>query len=317
MWSWRVIVGLLACAPAVAAAFDLEAHRGGRGVAPENTLPAFALALAAGVTTLETDLALTRDGVLVLSHDPYLNPALTRGADGRWLEARGPAIRSLTLEQLSAYDVGRLNPDSDYARQWPDQRPADGARVPTLSALFALARERRVRFNIETKLTPYDGASTPDPATFARAVVEEVRRAGMTERVIVQSFEWRTLVEVKRVAPEIATSCLTMETESVDTVRAEADGASRWHAGLRAADHGGSLIGLVRAAGCSIWSPLWRNLTPELLAEAHDAGLKVIPWTVNDPDMIATFAALDVDGIITDYPERARRVLLKRGTAID
>jgi glycerophosphoryl diester phosphodiesterase len=108
-----------------------------------------------------------------------------------------------------------------------------------------------------------------------------------------------------------------METESVDTVRAEADGASRWHAGLRAADHGGSLIGLVRAAGCSIWSPLWRNLTPELLSEAHKAGLKVIPWTVNDPDMIATFAALGVNGIITDYPERARRVLLKRGTAID
>ncbi|HTN50299.1 MAG TPA: glycerophosphodiester phosphodiesterase [Burkholderiaceae bacterium] len=312
------LIALLATGgPGIATAFDLEAHRGGRGVAPENTLPAFAQALAAGVTTLETDLALTRDGVLVLSHDPYLNPVLTRGPDGRWLEAKGPVIRSLTLEQLSAYDVGRLNPDSEYARLWPDQRPADGARVPTLAALFTLARERRVRFNIETKLTPDDGDAAAGPATFAGAVVDTVRRAGMSERVVVQSFDWRTLIEVNQLAPEIATSCLTAQTATLDTVRPEGDGASRWHAGLRAADHGESLIELVRAAGCSIWSPFWGNLTPELLAEAHAARLKVVPWTVNDPETIEALAALGVDGLITDYPERARRILTARGVAIE
>ncbi|HJW50552.1 MAG TPA: glycerophosphodiester phosphodiesterase [Burkholderiaceae bacterium] len=305
----------LVCAPAWA--FDLQAHRGGRGVAPENTLPAFAQALAVGVTTLETDLAMTRDGVLVLSHDPRLNPALTRGPDGRWLDAGGPAIRTMTLDQLASYDVGRLNPDTSYGRQWPQQQPADGARIPTLAALFALARERRVRFNIETKLTPDDEADAPDPATFARAVVDEVRRSGMTERVAVQSFDWRTLLEVKRIAPEFTTSCLTMQTPSTDTVSAGADGASRWHAGLRAADHGDSIVGLVHAAGCSIWSPFWRNLTRELVDDAHAQGLKVIVWTVNDPTDIEGVIALGVDGLITDFPERARRVLLARGVAIE
>ena len=306
---------LFACAPACA--FDLQAHRGGRGVAPENTLPAFAQALAIGVTTLETDLAMTQDDVLVLSHDPRLNPALTRGPDGRWLDASGPAIRALTLDQLASFDVGRLNPDTSYGRQWSQQQPADGARIPTLAALFTLARERRVRFNIETKLTPYDETITGDPATFARTVVDEVRRAGMTERVTVQSFDWRTLLEVKRIAPDFATSCLTMQTPSTDTVSPEADGASRWHAGLRAADHGDSIVDLVRAAGCSTWSPFWRNLTRELVDDAHAAGLKVIAWTVNDPADIEGVLTLGDDGLITDFPERARRILTARGVAIE
>jgi glycerophosphoryl diester phosphodiesterase len=298
-------------------AFDLQAHRGGRGLAPENTLAAFEQALALGVTTLETDLAMTRDGVLVLSHDPRLNPALTRGPDGRWLEGEGPAIFSLTHSELAQFDVGRLNPDSGYARQWPAQRPVDGARIPTLAELFALARDSAVRFNIETKLTPdttRDGVGeTPAAERFARAVIEETRRAGLERRVTVQSFDWRTLVAVRQLAPEIATACLTIQTANNDTVRPEADGASRWHAGLRLADHGGSVPRLAKAAGCGVWSPFWRNLTPALVEEAQALGLAVLPWTVNEPADLDRMVSLGVDGLITDYPDRARAVLAARG----
>src|SRR5512139_3237479 len=115
---------------APATAFDLQGHRGARGLAPENTLAAFRTALAIGVTTLETDLAVTRDGVLVISHDPFLNPDLVRTADGRWLETKGPPIRSLTLPELARYDIGRANPRSRYAQQFPSQQPADGERFP-------------------------------------------------------------------------------------------------------------------------------------------------------------------------------------------
>lgn len=316
------LLGCVALAPqrplAADAGFDLQGHRGARGLAPENTLAGFRRALAIGVTTLETDLAMSRDGVLVLSHDPTLNPAIVRGPDGRWLAGRGPAIRSLDLAQLQRFDVGRLDPSSRYGAQWPQQQPADGERIPTLAQLFALAREgdARVRLNLETKLTPSGGDEAPQPAQFARAVVEAVRGAGLADRATIQSFDWRTLVEVARIAPEIPTACLTMQTANNDTVRPGPDGASPWHAGLRAADHGGSLPRLVRAAGCATWSMFWRNLTPELLAQAKSLGLAVVPWTVNEPSDMRRLIDWGVDGIITDYPDRLRAVLARAGRAL-
>jgi len=299
-------------------AFDLQAHRGGRGLAPENTLAAFRNALRLGVTTLESDLAVTRDGHLVLSHDPRLNPDLVRGPDGRWLSAPGPALHALTLDEVRRVDVGRLNPASRYAAQFPQQRPSDGERIPTLDELVALvsAHPGPVRLNLETKITPTSGDETPPPTQFARVVVDAIRRHGLAARVTVQSFDWRTLVEVRRLAPEIETSCLTIVSAGMDTVTPGPDGASPWHAGLRAADHGGSLAGLARAAGCGSWSMFWRNLAPEHVGQARAAGVKLLPWTVNEPADMARLVELGVDGIITDYPDRLRKVLAERGVAL-
>ena len=304
---------------AVTGAFDLQGHRGARGLAPENTMAAFRAALELGVTTLETDLAVTRDGVLVLSHDPRLNPALVRDPGGRWITAPGPAIRALSLAELQRYDVGRIDPSSRYAQQFPGQRPADGERIPALADLFALVRNRRtaggaaVRLNLETKITPTSGDEVIDPQSFVRLLLTVVQGARLAGRVTVQSFDWRTLVEVKRVAPDIATSCLTIESDGMNTVQAEPGAASRWHAGLRLADHGNSLPRLVKAAGCETWSPFWRNLTPALVDGAQAMGLKVLPWTVNEPADMERLIDARVDGIITDYPDRLRGVLRGRG----
>ena len=309
------VLFLLTSVPASARDFDLQGHRGTRGLAPENTLAAFRKALEIGVTTLETDLALTRDGVLVLSHDPRLNPDLTRGRDGQWLKGWGPPIRTLSRVELDAFDVGRLNPDSRYARQFPQQIAADGERIPSLQALIALTRTTgrdQVRFNIETKLAPDKPDDTADPATFARAVVEAIRAEGVMARTTVQSFDWRTLLEVKKLAPEIATACLTIESSGMDTVR-RAVPPSPWHGGLDLAAHGSSLPRLAKAAGCATWSMFWRNLTPELVKEAQSLGLKVLPWTVNDPAQMDRLIDLGVDGIITDYPDRLRQVMARRG----
>jgi glycerophosphoryl diester phosphodiesterase len=307
----RFLILLLAVA-ANAAAFDLQGHRGARGLAPENTLAAFETALRIGVTTLELDVAVTRDGVLVVAHDPHLNPDLVRGADGAWLTGKGPPIHSLTLTELSRYDVGRLNPAGNYAKSWPQQKAADGQRVPTLAQVFALGAGKLVRFNVETKITPTSGSDTPDPETFARLVVGATRGAGLADRVTVQSFDWRTLVAVRKLAPEIATACLTIESQNMDTVQRMA-ATSTWHAGLSLADHARSLPRLVKAAGCGTWSMFFRNLTPELVAEAHALGLTVMPWTVNDPADMARLIEMRVDGIITDYPDRARKVMADKG----
>ena len=296
--------------------FDLQGHRGTRGLMPENTLAAFRKALEIGITTLETDLAVTADGTLVLSHEPLLNPDLTRDADGKWLAANGPAIKSLTLTQLKTYDVGRINPDSRYARQWPDQKAVDGERVPTLSELVALTAsmgKTQVRFNLETKLTPHRPQDTIEPAAFATRVIDALRKEGIAARTTVQSFDWRTLVALRRMAPDTHTVCLTIESPNTNTVLPGPDGASPWHAGLKLYDHGGSLPRLVKAAGCGTWSMFWRNLTPELLKEAQALGLKIVPWTVNDRGDMTRLMDMGVDGLITDYPDRLRDVMTGRG----
>ncbi|HEY8265948.1 MAG TPA: glycerophosphodiester phosphodiesterase family protein, partial [Steroidobacteraceae bacterium] len=139
------------------AVFDLQGHRGARGLRPENTLAAFRHALELGVATLELDCGVTRDGVVVVSHDSALNPDITRGADGKFLEGAGAPLVTLTYEQLQAFDVGRLRPGSDYAARFPDQQAVDGERIPRLKDLFALVEKRgnrTVRLNIETKIDP-------------------------------------------------------------------------------------------------------------------------------------------------------------------
>lgn len=207
-WAKLATIALLFGALAGSAeAFDLQGHRGARGLAPENTIAAFARADAIGVDTLETDLGVTRDGVLVISHDPFLNPDIVRTPDGHWLATQGPPIRTLTLAELKRYDIGRLNPRSSYARQFPEQQPADGERFPTLGEVFDLVRAsaKSLRLNIEAKITPDNPDVTLDAESFARLVVDAVRAVGLAQRVTIQSFDWRTLVHAKRLAPEIET----------------------------------------------------------------------------------------------------------------
>jgi len=309
---------LTAIATVPVAAFDLQGHRGARGLAPENTLAGFAKALEIGVTTLETDLAVTKDGVIVLSHDPVFNPDVVRGPDGAWLAPPIPAIHTLTLAELKRYDVGRIKPGSKYAQQFPEQQPVDGSRVPTLAELFDLAKSsgKTPRFSIETKLSPDKPDDAPDPATFARLLVEAVRAAGLGSRVTIQSFDWRTLVAAQKLAPEIETVCLTVASTLKDKTVDGERRPSPWLAGFDPAAYAGSVPSLVKAAGCGTWSPRFAELTGDLVAEAHTLGLKVVPWTVNTTADMARIVDMKVDGLITDYPDRARDVLAAKGIAL-
>lgn len=303
----------IACLTAsTAGAFDLQGHRGARGLEPENTLAAFAKALSIGVTTLELDVAVTKDDVLVVSHDRRLNPDHTRGPDGHFLDTEGPPIRSLTLAELQRYDVGRLKPGTRYAALFPDQEPHDGAHIPTLAQVFELVQRSgadQIRFNIETKLTPTSGAETPEPEAFAQALATAVRNAGLTARVTVQSFDWRTLVAMQRIAPEIERSCLTAQAPNFDTLAPAKPGPSPWTAGFDIDAVGGSAPRLVAAAGCAVWSPLSRDVTADRVAEAKALKLKIVPWTVNELIEMERLIALGVDGLITDYPDRLRAML--------
>jgi glycerophosphoryl diester phosphodiesterase len=297
-------------------AFDLQGHRGARGLMPENTLAGFAAALSIGVTTLELDLGMTKDGVVVVSHDSRLNPDHTRRPDGQFLKAERPAIRALTLAELKQYDVGRLKPGTRYAASLPEQRPVDGATIPTLAEVFDLVRRAKadhIRFNIETKITPESGTEVADPETFAAAVVRDARESGLQARVSIQSFDWRTLVAAGRMAPEIARSCITVERQWRDNLQRGGRGASPWTAGLDIDDFESSAPRLVKAAGCAIWSPMFQDLSPVELAEAKSIGLKVVPWTVNERLQMGRLIRAGVDGIISDYPDRLRAAMQAAG----
>ncbi|WP_375593961.1 glycerophosphodiester phosphodiesterase [Algihabitans albus] len=298
-----------------APSFDLQAHRAGRGLKPENTLAAVDHALGLGVTTLELDLGLTADGVVVVSHDRRLHPDLTRGADGLWLSEQGPPIRSLTAAELASYDVGRLKPGSETARRFREQEAVDGAGIPTLRQVFARAErlsEATIRYNLETKIAPGDPAS-PVPETFVAALLDEIAAAGVAERTIIQSFDWRSLDLVEVQAPDIATAYLTVEQRWLDNLERGQPGPSPWTAGLDLDAFDGSVPAAVASAGGRVWSPFFRDLRHGDIEEAKRYGLAVIVWTVNDPAAMARLIDDGVDGIITDYPDRLRAVMADKG----
>jgi glycerophosphoryl diester phosphodiesterase len=308
-------------APAAAAgpAFDLQGHRGARGLRPENTLAGFAYALELGVTTLELDCGVTKDGVVVVSHDRVLNPDHTRDADGQFLEKAGPVLHELTYEELRQYDVGRIRPGSNYATQFPEQQPVDGERIPRLADVFALVKaggNATVRFNIETKIDPTQPGQTTEPAEFAAKLIAVIREAGMESRTTIQSFDWRTLVQARKLAPEIALVALTDQQPDEDTMEIGKPGASIWLGGFDVDDHGGSVPRTVKALGATVWSPHALDLSPALVAEAHALGLLVVPWTVNEPRDMETAMSLGIDGLITDYPDRLRAVMQSKGMAV-
>ena len=317
----RRIGAFSACALVLTAcsSIDLQGHRGARGLLPENTLPAFARSLDLGVTTLELDVGLTKDGVLVVAHDPALNPNFTRNSAGQYLEKAGPALFSMTYGEVARYDVGRIKPGVRYAETFATQTPVDGTAMPRLSDVFALVKSRgaeRVRFNIETKLSPEKPRETAPPDVFVRSLIDEIRHHGLTSRAAIQSFDWRTLQIARQAAPEIALVYLSAQQEWYDTIRATKGAPSPWTAGFQHDTHG-SVPQMVRAAGGThrnvTWSPYFGDLTPALLAQARGLGLKVVVWTVNKPEDIERLLDWGVDGIITDYPDRAAAILTRRG----
>lgn len=298
-------------------AFDIEAHRGGRGLLPENTLPAFANALSMGVDTLELDVDVTADREIVISHERWLNPDLARTTNGDYVAAPGTPFIKLRLDEIKTYDVGQIRPDSVYAKQFPDQRAVPGTRIPTLKELFALVRKSGnncVRFNIETKIHPDHPDQSPDPETFVTLLLGLIDAEGFADRVMIQSFDWRTLLLVQQRAPKIPSVYLTQQRGLLSTVAS--DHATAWTAGFNPADYGGSLPRTIKAARGAIWSPYLGDVSAALVAEAHGLGLQVVVWTVNKPEDMVRMIDIGVDGIISDRPDLLRQTAGAKGIAL-
>lgn len=255
----------------------VHGHRGARARLPENTIPAFEHAIRAGADFLELDLAVTKDNVLVVSHDPILHAPMCRGP------REGAVIRELTFAEVQQWDCGALrNP------QYPDQKPVPGTRMPSLDQVLGLASRGSFGFTIETKLSAAHPEYTPSPDEFARLVLEQIRKHGVEKRSIVQSFDFRTLHAMKRLAPEIRLAAL-VEKDQRDFVT------------------------LAREGQADIIAPHYSLVTPEKTAAAQKAGLEVVPWTANRPDQWSMLADARVDAIITDDPAALIEWLKQRG----
>ncbi|MFC0626347.1 glycerophosphodiester phosphodiesterase family protein [Kribbella deserti] len=330
-----LVTALLGAVPATAAEatrpreLDLQAHRGGLGLTVESTIASFSRGLQEGVSTLELDIQITEDGQAVVTHDRRVGAHKCRDTgpyvpgDPEYPYA-GKYVNTLTLNQVRQLDCGTLTQPN-----YPGQTPDPGARMPLLSEVFDLVKAYRaygVKLNIETKVEAGAPSETAPREQFVQVVTREIRKAHMSRQVTIQSFDWGALMRIRQVAPELPIIALT----NYDFLQTGQPGKSPWLGGLDIDDFGGDLVKATKSFGANAISPVhgfpqngkitdpdYRPyVTTTMVNDAHRAGMKVVPWTINDPATMRSLIGKGVDGIITDYPDRLRTVAREAGFAL-
>lgn len=298
------------------AAFDLQSHRGGRGEHTEESLVAFAASLELGVSTLELDTHLTRDDRVVVWHDDVLTASKCRDTDAAFRNDpdypyAGTRVRELTLAQIQTLDCGY-----QQLPEYPEQQNVPGNTITELADVFVLVDAHRadsVQLNIETKIETPGPRDENEMVALTRAVIAEIEASGRADRVTVQSFDWASLNLVRQIAPKLRLVALA---QGDDWLEVGQPGGSVHLGGIDIDAYDGSVARAAAAQGYDALSPIFETVTPELIAEAHAAGLPVIPWTVSETALMHTLMDMGVDGIITDYPTRLRAVLAERGLGL-
>jgi glycerophosphoryl diester phosphodiesterase len=303
------------------------AHRGGAGLYPENTLAAFRDAVARGCDGAELDVQLSRDGEVVVFHDFRLKPEICRLGNA-WIVKPTPRIKDLTLAELRAYDVGRLDPASDYGKSHPHTMPIDGEKIPTLAEVLDVTSQAKKPFmlQVELKTSFVDREVSADPIALTEATVAVLRKANYLDRTIFVGFDWAGLIHAGKIAPGVQCWFTTLELDFLKGPPKEDDkpatrmlrhwaqtGTSPWAAGFDAVNHGGSIQKAIKAAGGDGWFPYFPDATEDAVAEAKALGLKVGAWTVNAPADMKTLIARGLDGLCTDRPDLLAQAMKATG----
>jgi glycerophosphoryl diester phosphodiesterase len=297
----------------------IHGHRGARGHAPENTLAGFETALRFGVTALELDINVSSDHRIIIHHDPRLNPAITRDPNGTWITGSDQALYSMSLKELQQYDVGCLDIGTPYGRHFPHQRPVHEERIPTLPQLADMLRRvgaDQTFLNIEVKIDPQNPGWSPPPSKFATLLLKELNEIGWLNRTWVQSFNWHVLKAVQDQEPAVPTGYLTSEQPDFNTVAVKQLNTSPWLAGFDPVNFDDDLALAVQQAGGCYWGPNYLDLTELRVQRAHQVGLEVHTWTVNKPIDIAQLCRWGINGVTSDYPDRARSALSRLGVTL-
>lgn len=269
---------------------DIQGHRGARGLYPENTIPAFLGAIKLGVNTVELDVVITKDNKVLISHDPYMNENFCRLASGKLLEGdikKDYNIYQMNYAEVTAYDCGQWgNAKFPEQQKMAVQKPLLSDMIDSVEAFVKRYKLPQVNYNIEIKCAAAgDGIMHPKPDEFAKLVYDVIKQKGILDHCNIQSFDVRSLQEIHKIDPKLPIAILVADAHSFKKNLAQ--------------------LGFTPYA----YSPHYILINKKVVKQCHKAGVKLIPWTVNDEKKMVKLKKLGIDGIITDYPNKAIELL--------
>ena len=284
------------------------------GDLPENTFESFKYLFDNAINAYETDILISKDLVPVITHDFRLDPSLTKDKEGNWIKDENIKIFDLTYDEISKFDVGSLNKLTRYGRRFVNQKRLENQKIPKLSELLELSSKNLFQdllINLEIKSTPDEKNLTPDPKDLVQIVLNEINNSNLNDKIIISSFDWRILREVKKQSPEIPRAYLTFQQEKGIKIKKTIFRKSPWidHIPLTIVY---DLHKIIKELGGSAWHPYYKDINKKDVKDAHDNNLPVNVWTVNDEDDMLKMIEYCVDGIMTDYPLTLKNLCEKR-----
>ena len=281
-------------------------HRGARGEYPENTIEGFKHTFSLQINAIEFDVLISKDSVPTIYHNFTLNKDLTKDANNNWLPTDDIKIYEKTFEEIKTYNVGGIDSNSKYGRTFSKQKTLDAARIPSLKDLLELVKStsKDIFLNLEIKSTPYQQDLIPNPSEMVKLILKDINDYGLADQTLISSFDWRILKEVKKQNPSILRGYLSLQQGKSKTIFED----SLWVDGKFSSIELFELPKVIKSLEGHVWCPFYRDVTKENVKQAHDLGLAVNAWTVNDEEDVLRMIDYSVDGIITDYPEKVKKI---------
>ena len=285
-------------------------HRGARGDLPENTLESFKYLFKNNINAYETDILISKDLIPVITHDFRLDPSFTKDNEGNWITDENIIIFDLSYDELLEFDVGSLNKLSRYGRRFVNQKTLENQKIPKLSELLELSSKNKsenLLINLEIKSTPDEENLTPTPEEMVKLVMQEVNKSNLQNKIIISSFDWRTLTEIKNFYPEISRAYLSFQQQAGIKIKNTIYNRSPWMSYLPFFEKY-ELPKIIKSQGGKAWHPYHKDITKKLVDISHQEDLPVNVWTVNEEYDMLKMIEHGVDGIMTDYPLRLKEL---------
>ena len=285
-------------------------HRGARGEIAENSIEGFKHTFALGIKAVEFDVVISKDKIPVLYHYFNLMPYLVKDESGHWLKNSELKVFDKSYEELSKYNIGGLDPESKHGKRFKEQKLLKNAKIPKLSELLELASRKEnkdVFLNLEVKSTPFKMGLTPIPSDTVSLILKDIDTHKLEDRIIISSFDWRILYELKKQNPRILRGFITLQ-QDLSTTKKNIYENSPWMAKNYSLDQLFLIPNIIKSLEGHVWSAFYRDVTKQNVELANKHGLATCVWTVNSEQDIIRMIEYGVDGIITDYPKKVQEI---------
>ena len=285
-------------------------HRGARGEIAENSIEGFKHTFALGIKAVEFDVVISKDKIPVLYHYFNLMPYLVKDESGNWLKNSELKVFDKSYEELSKYNIGGLDPESKHGKRFKEQKLLKNAKIPKLSELLELASRKEnkdVFLNIEVKSTPFKMGLTPNPSDTVSLILKNIDTYKLEDRIIISSFDWRILYELKKQNSRILRGFITLQ-QDLSTTKKNIYENSPWMAKNYSLDQLFLIPNIIKSLEGHAWNAFYRDVTKQNVELAHKHGLATCVWTVNREQDIIRMIEYGVDGIITDYPKKVQEI---------